>query len=122
MDRTLLDDLCRLSSVLSFAVEEINKNLNCKFYIVIVREIGKPEIIESQNIEECKQIILDLQNEQLKNPDIPIYVYIFEGVRWQISKSPKGLVCGGRIVPLSSDTKGFDSKNVDSLLQLIESH
>ena len=69
-----------------------------KVYLLVARNVGEPTIYTFENIEQCINHLIKLKDD---NIDAPIYTYIFEGVRWVLTKHPvRGLKCGDTVIPL----------------------
>jgi len=115
----IINTLSTLSDTLKNAADIIKKTEKTNFYLVIVKDVGAPEILEFDNIHLCLEKLQQLQKEQAEKPDIPIYVCIFEGFRWNLTKHPsKGIACGDQFIPISTEDQ-VENTNVFSLTDLI---
>jgi len=75
-----------LSNALSAAADNLE---GMKYYLVIARETGKPEVIEAPTHEECVQRLNDIV---ATSSGTPCYVFMFEGRRWKVYRNPARLV------------------------------
>ncbi len=97
----LVQRLSELQEMCQEAKEALTKVQNHRFFLVIAKDVGEPQVLELESMDQCLERLQQLQRQQLEMPDVPIYVSIFEGVRWQLVTGPiKGLRCADRFVPL----------------------
>jgi hypothetical protein len=111
-----------MSDAFARAVDLLSQGVNPRFYLVCVRDVGAPTIKEFDTMQQCLDAIQELQIEQINNPDSPIYINVFEGKQWKLTKTPApGIVAGDNFVPLKP-IKAPVSENgsVKSLLDVIQ--